>query len=357
MPSRERIMEALSKVHDPELHKSLVDLNMIRDLKIDGDRVSVTVALTIQGCPLKGEIQRMVEEAILSVPGVAKADVTLTSMTPEERQALFGSSQLQSVPLVAPDSRTQIIAVASGKGGVGKSTVTVNLAAAMRKLGYQVGVMDCDIYGFSVSSMLGLEGKPTVIDGKILPMPAYGMKVISMGNFVDGNVPVIWRGPMLGKILHQFLTDVLWGDLDYMFLDLPPGTGDMAMDVARMMPKSAIVLVTTPQAVASGVASRAAHMARRTNQEILGVVENMATFICPHCGEPTDIFGEGGAQELAQELGTEVLGRIPLVVELRKAGDAGRPVVEEEAAPAVVRDAFMELAKKVAALRPVPVNA
>lgn len=354
MPTHEQVMEALRKVEDPELHKSLVDLNMIRDVKVEGDRVSLTVALTIQGCPLKGEIQRSVEEAVLAVDGVKHVDVTLTSMTPEERQALFGGNQLQAVPMLAPDSPTRIIAVASGKGGVGKSTVTVNLAAAMRELGHRVGVLDCDIYGFSVARMLGLEGKkPTVIDGKILPMPAYGMKVISMGNFVEGNVPVIWRGPMLGKILNQFLTDVLWGDLDYLFLDLPPGTGDMAMDVARMMPRSSIVLVTTPQAVASGVASRAAYMARRTNQEILGVVENMATFICPHCGEATDIFGTGGAQELADELGVPVLGRVPLVVELRKAGDVGKPVAVDDEVPEPVREAFFELAKRLAAIQPV----
>src|SRR5690606_11363707 len=244
--------------------------------------------------------------------------------------------------------------VASGKGGVGKSTVTVNLAAAMKALGHRVGVLDCDIYGFSVARMLGLTGKPTVIDGKILPMPAYGMKVISMGNFVEGNTPVIWRGPMLGKILNQFLTDDLWGELDYLFLDLPPGTGDMALDVARMMPRASILLVTTPQAVAAGVASRAAYMARRTNQEILGVVENMAAFICPHCGQLTDIFGEGGAQALADELGVPGLGRIPLVVELRKAGDVGVPVAVDDGAPETVKEAFMDLARKVAAAQPVP---
>jgi len=347
-------MDALRTVQDPELHKSLVELNMIRDVKVEGDRVAVTVALTIAGCPLRTEIERLVREAVLAVDGVRHVDVTLTSMTPEERQALFGGSQVQNIPLLAPDSPTRIVGVASGKGGVGKSTVTVNLAAAMKALGHRVGVLDCDIYGFSVARMLGLTGKPTVIDGKILPMPAYGMKVISMGNFVEGNTPVIWRGPMLGKILNQFLTDVLWGELDYLFLDLPPGTGDMALDVARMMPRSSILLVTTPQAVAAGVASRAAYMARRTNQEILGVVENMATFICPHCGEMTDIFGEGGAQALADELRVPVLGRIPLVVELRKAGDVGVPVAMDPEAPQAVKEAFMELARKVAAAQPVP---
>lgn len=358
MVTRDQIVEALKDVQDPELHKSLVELNMIRDIVIDGDKVSLTVALTIPGCPLKDEIRRMVEEKLLEVPGVKRTEVALGSMTPEERAALFGGDKLQKTPLLAPDSPTQIIGVASGKGGVGKSTVTVNLAAAVRNMGYDVGVLDADIYGFSVSKMLGLEGKPTAIEGKIMPMPAYGMRVISMGNFVDNNEPVVWRGPMLGKVLQQFLTDVLWGDLDYLFLDLPPGTGDMAMDVARMLPRSNMLIVTTPQSVAAGVASRAAHMATKSNQRILGVVENMSEFVCPDCGKATAIFGQGGGSDLARELEVPLLGRIPLTLALRESSDKGMPIsVAEKTEDDAARKALEKLAEVVVKVCPVPVTA
>ena len=357
MPTKEQILEALRDVQDPEIHKSIVDLNMVRDIRVCGGQVSVTVALTIRGCPLRDEFQRMITARLLQLPGVDHVDVKLTEMTPEERQALFGGDKLQKVPILSPDSPTQVIGVASGKGGVGKSTVTVNLAAALRRMGYAVGVLDADIYGFSVPRMLGLDGKPTAIEGKIMPMPAYGLKVISMGNFVDNNQPVIWRGPMLGKVLQQFLTDVLWGDLDYLLLDLPPGTGDVALDVARMIPKSNILVVTTPQTVASGVASRAAHMATKANQKLIGVVENMSYFVCPDCGKATPIFGEGGGKALADELGVELLGQIPLTLALREGSDRGKPIVFHEGTendPA--RLAIEALAQKVAALCPVPVR-
>lgn len=358
MPTRDQILEALKDVQDPELHKSLVELNMIRDVVIDGNAVSVTVALTIPGCPLKDEIQRMVEEKLLEVPGVEKATVSLTSMTPEERAELFGGNKLRNTPLLSPESTTQIIGVASGKGGVGKSTVTVNLAAAVREKGYDVGVLDADVYGFSVPRMLGLSGKPTAIDGKIMPMPAFGLRVISMGNFVEGNAPVVWRGPMLGKVLQQFLTDVFWGDLDYLFLDLPPGTGDMAMDVARMLPNSNMLIVTTPQTVAAGVASRAAHMATKTNQRLLGVVENMSGFVCPDCNERTAIFGEGGGEELAAELGVDLMGQIPLTVPLREGSDQGVPIVHQaDAGDDAARQAIEALADKIVATCPVAATA
>src|SRR5690606_38374512 len=330
MPTRDQILEALRDVHDPEIHKSIVDLNMVRDIQIDGSRVAVTIALTIKGCPLRDEIQRMVAARLLEVPGVQDVDVTLTEMTPEERQAPFGGVKLQKMPLLSPDSPTPIIEVASGKAGVGKSTVTVNLAAALRRLGHSVGVLDADIYGFSAPRMLGLEGKPTAIEGKIMPMPAYGLKVISMGNFVDNNQPVIWRGPMLGKVLQQFLTDVLWGDLDYLLLDLPPGTGDMALDVARMIPRSHMLIVTTPQTVAAGVASRAAHMATKANQRVIGVVEKMSRFVGPDCGKATPLFCQGGCQALAEELGGDLLAQIPLTLPLREGSDRGVPIVFQD---------------------------
>ncbi|NLN27087.1 MAG: Mrp/NBP35 family ATP-binding protein [Firmicutes bacterium] len=346
MIDRQQVMDALAEVHDPELHKSIVELNMVRDVQIDGRNVKVTVALKTAGCPLKDTIRRSVEERLARIPGVGRVEVELGAMTPEERAAMFAAKF--SSPITAPDSKTQVIGVASGKGGVGKSTVTVNLAAALRKQGYAVGVLDCDIYGFSVPRMVGIEGvKPTVLDGKILPIPAHGMKVMSIGNFVPDNSPVIWRGPMLGKILRQFLTDVVWGELDFLLLDLPPGTGDMALDVAQLLPNSTLLIVTTPQVVAAGVASRAAQMSFKTNQRILGVVENMSAFVCPCCGEKTPIFGEGGGQKLAEELNVPLLAQLPLTMEARTLGDEGTPVAI--AGEGVMAEAFAELAERVAA--------
>lgn len=209
---------------------------------------------------------------------------------------------------------THIIAVASGKGGVGKSTVTVNLAIALHQLGWRVGVLDCDIYGFSVPRLLGVEGEhPDIHNGKMVPINAHGLKIMSMGFFVEENTPVIWRGPLLGKVLHQFLDDVDWGDLDYLLLDLPPGTGDMALNVAQSIPDAKLLVVTTPQELAAGVASRAAQMARKTGQQIIGVVENMAGFVCPHCQQKTTVFGAGGGARLAEELGVPLLSELPLV--------------------------------------------
>lgn len=344
MIDRKQIMDALTEVHDPELHKSLVELNMIRDVEISGADVKVTVALTTPGCPLKDTIRESVEDRLKQIPGIGNIEVSLGSMSQEERDELFGRKLNTSI--TTPGSNTQVIGVASGKGGVGKSTVTVNLAAALRQQGYSVGIIDCDIYGFSVPRMVGIEGaRPTVIDGKIIPVPAHGMKVISMGNFVSDNSPVIWRGPMLGKILRQFLSDVVWADVDYLLLDLPPGTGDMALDVAQLLPNSSLLIVTTPQVVASGVASRAAQMSFKTNQRILGVVENMSTFICPCCNEQTPIFGEGGGQRLADELKVPLLSQLPLTMEARTLGDQGTPVAV--AGEGVLATAYAELAKSV----------
>lgn len=346
MIDRKHVMDALAEVDDPELHKSLVELNMVRDVEIVGNDVKVTVALTTAGCPLKDTISQSVTDRLAQIPGIGKIEVELGAMTQEERAQMFASKF--SSPITAPGSKTQVIGVASGKGGVGKSTVTVNLAAALRAQGHSVGVLDCDIYGFSVPRMVGIEeSRPTVLDGKILPIPAHGMKVISMGNFVPDNSPVIWRGPMLGKILRQFLTDVVWGDLDYLLLDLPPGTGDMALDVAQLLPTSNLLIVTTPQVVAAGVASRAAQMSFKTNQRILGVVENMSTFVCPCCGEKTPIFGEGGGQTLAEELGVPLLAQLPLTMEARTYGDEGTPVAI--AGEGVMASAYAELAQRVVA--------
>lgn len=268
-----------------------------------------------------------------------KARVNLEQMNPEQRSQLHGAETT-----ISPS--THILAIASGKGGVGKSTVTVNLAAALEALGYHIGILDCDVYGFSIPRMVGAdEMQPRVVEGKIMPVVTHGMKIISMGNFVRDNAPVIWRGPMLGKVLDQFLTDVNWGELDFLLLDLPPGTGDVALDVARLLPTSSLIIVTTPQQVAAGVASRAGQMARRTDQRILGVVENMSAFICPDCGKKTTIFGEGGGSQLAQELGVPLLGQVPLTMEARVLGDQGIPAAS--VAGSLMQETYQALAKRV----------
>ncbi len=355
MISKERVMTALNEVMDPEIHKSLVELNMIRDVLIDGGKVRVTVALTIQGCPLKHQIQKDIEAKVGALPGVDRVEVIMGAMTEEERQKLtqgLRGGRERTSPLLAPGSRTRIIGVGSGKGGVGKSTCTVNLAAALARLGYKVGVLDADIYGFSVSRMLGLHGRPAVLDEKtIMPMESHGVKAISMGSLVEEDTPILWRGPLLGRILDQFLNDVHWGDLDYLLMDLPPGTGDIALSISQTIPQAELILVTTPQAASARVAARAANMARKTNQRVIGVIENMAYFICDNCDQPHEIFGQGGGQALASEMGTVLLGRVPLNPQVREGGDAGLPVaVEDPESPA--GQAFNEIAKKVAELAP-----
>lgn len=337
-------MKALWQVLDPEIHRPLPQLNMIKTVDIEGSRVRVTVNLTTGSCPLKGSIFREIKEKVAQVPGVERVEVQSIEMTPQERAALF-HQRLAGVSFLREGSETRILSVASGKGGVGKSTVSVNLAVALARRGFAVGLLDADIYGFSIPRMLGVSQQPTVIDNKILPIPVHGLRMISMGAFVGEDEPVIWRGPLLGKILRQFLSDVVWGDLDYLVVDLPPGTGDVALDVASLLPRSELLLVTTPQATASVVASRAAAMARKAKLAIAGVIENMSHFICPHCGTRTAVFGEGGGRRLAAKLGVPFLGEVPLVPEVQKGGDTGRPVVLEEGSPAA--RAFQEIAEQL----------
>jgi ATP-binding protein involved in chromosome partitioning len=311
-----QVLEALKDVQDPELHKSVVELNMVRDIKIEGTTVSLSVILTIQGCPLKVKIQEDVENAIKAL-GATKVNLTFGSMNEQERAELTaklrGGQAAPAVPaLLAENTKTTFIAITSGKGGVGKSTVTVNLATALARLGKRVGIVDADIYGFSVPDMMGIEQKPTVIDNVVLPVQRFGVKVISMGFFVEDNSPVIWRGPMLGKMLRNFFSEIHWGDLDYLLLDLPPGTGDVALDVHQMIPQSKEIIVTTPHPTAAFVAARAGAMAVKTGHEIIGVVENMSYFECGECGHHATIFGKGGGSKLAKDLKTEVLAQIPL---------------------------------------------
>ena len=349
MVDRDQILKALEDVMDPEIRKSLVELNMIRGIDIQGSTVKVTIVLTVPGCPLKAQIKRDVEERLLRLAGIERVEVEFGSMSDEERGNL--SAKLKgsrpTSPLLAEGCPTRIIGVASGKGGVGKSTVTVNLAVALAKLDYKVGLIDADIYGYSIPRMLGLEGRPVMLDEKtILPMEAYGVKAISIGNLVDEDTPIIWRGPLLGKMLEQFLNDVYWGDLDYLLLDLPPGTGDMALSVQQMIPRSELVIVTTPQAASANVASRVGNFAKKTNQKVIGVVENMAYFLCPHCGEATEVFGRGGGLKLSEAIGVPLLGRVPLTTDVRQGGDEGEPIAAV-APDSAAGEVFREVARRV----------
>lgn len=346
-PTLEAVQDALAGVNDPEIRRPITELGMVKSVDIDGGRVAVGVYLTIAGCPLRDTITKDVTNAVQQVPGVTDVSVTLDVMSDEQRQELKqhlrGGQVEREVPFAKPGSLTRVYAVASGKGGVGKSSVTVNLAAAMAADGLRVGVVDADIYGFSVPRMLGVTGQPTrVADDMILPPISHEVKVISIGMFVPGNQPVVWRGPMLHRAVQQFLSDVFWGDLDVLLLDLPPGTGDVAISIAQLLPNAEILVVTTPQLAAAEVAERAGSIAMQTKQKIVGVVENMSWMELPD-GSRLDLFGTGGGQQVSQSLtrlsGAQVplLGQIPVDVTLREAGDNGNPVVlADPDAPAAV---------------------
>ncbi|MEW1864886.1 Mrp/NBP35 family ATP-binding protein [Streptomyces sp. NBC_00669] len=337
-PTDDAVRAALATVDDPEIHKPITELGMVKSVDIAADgSVAVTVYLTVSGCPMRDEITGRVTAAVQGVAGVTSVRVALDVMSDEQRRelasSLRGGQAEREIPFAQPGSLTRVYAIASGKGGVGKSSVTVNLAAAMAADGLKVGVVDADIYGHSVPRMLGAEGRPTQVENMIMPPSANGVKVISIGMFTPGNAPVVWRGPMLHRALQQFLADVYWGDLDVLLLDLPPGTGDIAISVAQLVPNAEILVVTTPQQAAAEVAERAGSIAVQTHQKIVGVVENMAGMPCPHCDEVVEVFGTGGGDRVAEGLsrttGTTVpvLGRIPIDVRLREGGDDGRPVV------------------------------
>lgn len=336
-PTIDAVRAALATVLDPEIRRSIVELDMVDDIAVaDDGHVAVTVLLTIAGCPLKDTITRDTEAAVAQVDGVTGVTVTLGTMTPEQRQAmrekLQGPGANREIPFNKPNSLTRIYAVASGKGGVGKSSITANLAVALAAEGLRVGVIDADIYGFSIPGMLGLSGKPTKVDEMILPQVAHGVKVISIGMFVQPGQAVVWRGPMLHRALQQFLTDVFWGDLDVLLLDLPPGTGDIAISVAQLLPRSELLVVTTPQQAAAQVAERAGSVSTQTQQQVTGVIENMSWMEMPD-GTRMDVFGSGGGESVAKNLtqitGGQVplLGQIPLDPPVRTGGDAGTPAV------------------------------
>ena len=339
---------ALALVKDPEIHQPITDLGMVKSVDADeSGRVAVEVYLTVAGCPMRDRITTDVTNAVAAVAGVTDVSVVLDVMSDEQRKAmaekLRGGQAEREIPFARSDSLTRVFAVASGKGGVGKSSVTVNLAAAMAADGLSVGVVDADIYGHSIPRMLGVEGRPTQVEGLIMPPQSHGVKVISIGMFTAGNTPVVWRGPMLHRALQQFLADVWWGDLDILLMDLPPGTGDIAISVAQLVPSAELLVVTTPQQAAAEVAERAGTIALQTHQRVAGVIENMAWLPCPHCNERVEVFGSGGGEQVAsglsRSLGATVplLGAVPIDVRLREGGDNGQPLVlTDPEAPAAV---------------------
>ncbi|MFD2766785.1 P-loop NTPase [Micromonospora eburnea] len=337
----EAIQAALATVNDPEIRRPITELGMVRSAEVGDDGVvRVELLLTVAGCPLKDKLRTDITAAVGAVPGVTGVEIEFGVMSPEQRQQLQsklrgGATAEPVVPFAQPGSRTRVYAVASGKGGVGKSSVTVNLAAALAARGLSVGVVDADIYGHSVPRMLGAEGAPTRVEDMIMPPQAHGVKVISIGMFTPGNTAVVWRGPMLHRALQQFLADVYWGDLDVLLLDLPPGTGDIAISVAQLLPNAEILVVTTPQAAAAEVAERAGAIALQTHQRVVGVIENMSWLELPD-GSRMEVFGAGGgaavAESLTRTIGAQVpvLGQIPLDTRVREGGDAGTPIVLAE---------------------------
>jgi ATP-binding protein involved in chromosome partitioning len=362
--STDQIVDALRPVEDPELRRSIVDLGMVRDVRLsdDGD-VTVQVALTVPGCPLRSEIEQRVTRAVQPLSGVRTVQLGFTVMTDDEREALrhrlhgdpqatagsspaHGHAQGRAIPFADPGSTTRPLLIASGKGGVGKSSVTTNLAVALAQRGHSVGVLDADVYGFSVPRMLGADRDPVAIDGMLLPPESYGVRCISMAYFVPEGQAVIWRGPMLHKALEQFLTDVWWDDPDFLLVDMPPGTGDIAISLSQYLPRGEVYVVTTPQPAAQKVARLSAAMAEKVHLSVRGVIENMSWFTADD-GKRYEIFGAGGGQELADELGVPLLGQIPLLLPLREGGDSGRPIAavdpENEAAAM-----FRAIAERVA---------
>ncbi|MCA3748092.1 MAG: Mrp/NBP35 family ATP-binding protein [Rubrobacter sp.] len=349
-PDEKKIREALKDVRDPEIGRDLVSLNMVRGIEIDGGRVKVGVALTTAGCPLKHRITQDVRDRLMMVEGVREVEVDFGVMTDEDRQRLMGAlhgGRAEIAPAFRDESKTRIIAVVSGKGGVGKSTVAVNLAAALDRAGRSVEILDADVHGASVPVMLGAPQKPNVVDGVIFPVESpTGLKFISMGNFVSEGQAIIWRAPIVNKALTQLMRDVYWDEPDFIIVDMPPGTGDVALTVAQMIPKAEALVVTTPQADAARVAVKAGRMAIQAHLRVIGVVENMSYAECPDCGKELRIFGGDGGQRVASELGSRVLGRIPILPDAT--GEPGRSLFEEGTTPA---RAFDEIAASLAATK------
>jgi ATP-binding protein involved in chromosome partitioning len=337
------VLKALEQVIDPELQRPVTELDMVRGVEIADGVVSLTIVLTIAGCPLRQSFEQQVEQALSGVPGVRGVALSFGVMSPEERQALTtklrgGVVERDNVVKLSRDTR--VIAVASGKGGVGKSSLSANLAVAFSQLGRRTGILDADIYGHSIPHILGIHQKPVAVDQMIVPPVKDGLKLMSIGFFLDGNEPVMWRGPMLHRALEQFLTDVHWGELDVLIVDMPPGTGDVSISLGQLLPRAEVVVVTTPQKLAQDVASRAAVMAQKTNMRLLGVIENMSG----------DVFGAGGGEDLAAELDIPLLGTVPLDPVLREQGDLGVPIVASKP-DAESACAILAIAETIDALR------
>ncbi len=336
---RQAVLNALRTVQDPDLHKDIVSLNFIRNLKLDNGDVSFAIELTTPACPVKQEMERWAREAVLRVPGVKRVDIKMTAAVSTGRR---GPS------LEVLSGVRNIIAVGSGKGGVGKSTVTVNLAVALARAGARVGLLDADIWGPNIPGMMGIQGQPQSLQNRIQPLSNYGVSVMSMGFLIEPDTPIIWRGPMLHNVMQQFLSQVEWGELDYLLVDLPPGTGDVQLTLTQTVPLMGAVVISTPQDVALQDARKAIMMFRQVKVEVLGIMENMSYFQCPHCNVRTDIFSHGGAEATAARFDVPFLGEIPLDVAIREGGDAGRPIVIADPSSPVAA-AFIELSQKMAA--------
>jgi len=344
MVAEKDVRTALVAVIDPEIRRSVVELDMVRDVVIEGNTVTVTIALTVAGCPMRANLEQQVRDAVGKVEGVEAVRVSFDVMSAEEKTALrtrlSGGGEARKLSI---EPRTRVVAVASGKGGVGKSTLTANLAAALALGGAEVGVVDADIYGYSMPRMLGVSRRPVAVDQMMIPPVNHDLKVMSIGFFIDGDGAVPWRGPMLHRALEQFLSDVHWGSLDYLVVDMPPGTGDISISLGQLLPEPDLLIVTTPQPAAQKVARRAADVASKTGMRVAAVVENMSHLVCPCCGEITRPFGEGGGRSLAEELGVPLLGQVPLDDPLREASDEGTPlVISQPGAPSA--QAVRELA-------------
>ena len=363
-PTIDQLIDALRPVQDPELHRSIVDLGMVRDVVIDKKgTVGLTVVLTIAGCPLRNEIQTRVNTALRALDGVSDVNLNFGVMNDDERAAVRqmlngnpgatagsapaqGHAEGRTISFAQPGSKTRPILISSGKGGVGKSSVTTNIAVAMAALGYKVGIVDADIYGYSIPRMLGTDRDPVVIDNMLLPPEAWGVRCISIGYFVPEGQAVVWRGPMLHKALEQFLTDVFWDEPDFLFIDMPPGTGDIALSLSQYLPRAEVLVVTTPQEAAQKVARLSAAMAVKVNLPVRGIIENMSWFTGDD-GKRYELFGKGGGQILADELNVPLLAQIPLLNALREGGDDGRPIAAI-APDSEVGKAFFAIAKYIA---------
>jgi ATP-binding protein involved in chromosome partitioning len=353
-PTQDAIREAMRGVIDPELRRDIVELGMLGEVAINGGEIVVEIILTVPGCPLKQNLEGQVRHHAGGVAGVTRVDVRFSHMDEAQRASLrtrLTGGEKPATKGLSVDDRTRVIAVASGKGGVGKSSLSVNLALALRDLGHEVGLIDADIYGWSIPGMLGIQQRPVSLDGMIIPPVAHDLRVMSIGFFLEQEAAIIWRGPMLHRALEQFLSDVHWGALDYLVVDMPPGTGDVALSLGQLMPRAEAIVVTTPQPAAQRVAERAAAMVNKIGQTLVGVVENMSGYACPCCGELTAPFGEGGGARLAGELGVPLLGEVPLEPALREGADDGHPLMLSAPESPASR-AIIGVAERLDAMRP-----